>query len=100
MEGATKQYGCDILISNNTYYKCGPEKLIARELDFIKVKGKNKPVSVYELVAVAEGEHAQPVPNEKLRIMQQLDRPTGWLATPSFLPLDELVQKIVFDAGS
>ena len=70
LEGATKQYGVDILISENTYQKCGPEKLVARELDFIKVKGKSKPVSVYELVAVAVGEHARPVSNEKLQIMQ------------------------------
>ena len=70
LEGATKQYGCDILISENTYQKCGPEKLVARELDFIKVKGKSKPVSVFELVAVSVGEHARPVPDEKIRIME------------------------------
>lgn len=49
LEGASKQYGCDIVISENTYESCG-DRLIVRELDRIKVKGKNEPVSIYELV--------------------------------------------------
>jgi adenylate cyclase len=51
LEGASKQYGCDIIISENTYQKCG-DNLIVRELDRIRVKGKNDPVSIYELVAL------------------------------------------------
>jgi hypothetical protein len=31
------------------------EKVIARELDNIRVKGKNKPVLIYELIDVIEG---------------------------------------------
>lgn len=71
LEGATKQYGCDIMISENTYQKCGPERVIARELDYIKVKGKTKPVSVYELVAIAEGELARPISDEKKQMIEQ-----------------------------
>ncbi len=52
LEGASKQYGTDIIISENTYNYC-PDKLIVRELDRIIVKGKKKPVSIYELVGLA-----------------------------------------------
>ncbi|NET52249.1 MAG: adenylate/guanylate cyclase domain-containing protein, partial [Merismopedia sp. SIO2A8] len=51
LEGATKQYGCDILISENTYEPCA-DQIEVRELDKIVVKGKTKPVSIYELVGL------------------------------------------------
>ncbi|MEM7769190.1 MAG: adenylate/guanylate cyclase domain-containing protein [Cyanobacteria bacterium P01_A01_bin.37] len=51
LEGATKQYGCDIVISENTYAPCKDE-IWVRELDRIRVKGKNKSVGIYELVAL------------------------------------------------
>jgi adenylate cyclase len=51
LEGTSKQYGCDIVISENTYEEC-KDKIIVRELDRIRVKGKNDPVSIYELVAL------------------------------------------------
>ncbi|MEM1309463.1 MAG: GAF domain-containing protein [Cyanobacteria bacterium P01_D01_bin.71] len=49
LEGVTKQYGCDIVLSEHTYELC--EELIwVRELDKTRVKGKTKPVSIYELI--------------------------------------------------
>jgi PAS domain S-box-containing protein len=51
LEGASKQYGCDIIISENTYEKC-KDDVIVRELDQIRVKGKSKAVSIYELVSL------------------------------------------------
>jgi adenylate cyclase len=51
LEGATKLYGCDIILSENTYEPCA-DRIWARELDFIRVKGKNRPVGIYELVAL------------------------------------------------
>lgn len=53
LEGASKQYGTDLIISDNTYkeYK---DRLYVRELDFITVKGKSEPVIVYELVGIRE----------------------------------------------
>ncbi|MEM9244521.1 MAG: adenylate/guanylate cyclase domain-containing protein, partial [Cyanobacteria bacterium P01_F01_bin.153] len=70
LEGATKQYGCDIMISENTYNKCGADRVIVRELDYIKVKGKTKPVSVYELVGIAEGDLARPVSDDKKQVIE------------------------------
>jgi adenylate cyclase len=49
LEGITKQYGCDILISEYTYELC-KDQVWVREVDKTRVKGKNRPVSIYELI--------------------------------------------------
>lgn len=49
LEGANKEFGTSILISRAVYEKT-MDKLIARPLGAIKVKGKTKEVEVYELV--------------------------------------------------
>ncbi|MBD3884153.1 GAF domain-containing protein [Phormidium tenue FACHB-886] len=52
LEGASKHYGCDIVISETTYQSCR-DRIHVRELDCIRVKGKHKPVSIYELIGLA-----------------------------------------------
>ena len=54
LESASKQYGTDLIISDNTY-RDYTDRLYVRELDFITVKGKSEPVIVYELVGIREG---------------------------------------------
>ncbi len=51
LEGASKQYGTDAIISEATYKLCG-DRIWVRELDCIQVKGKNQPVGVYELIGL------------------------------------------------
>ncbi|MBI9108730.1 MAG: adenylate/guanylate cyclase domain-containing protein [Spirochaetales bacterium] len=51
LEGTNKQYRTNIIISEYTYGLV-KEKVIARELDNIRVKGKNKPVLIYELIDI------------------------------------------------
>ena len=58
LEGATKEYGCDIILSEFTYELC-QDKIWVRELDRIRVKGKNQPVRIYELI----GDRATPLPS-------------------------------------
>jgi adenylate cyclase len=53
LEGTNKQYGTNIIISEFTYGMV-KDKFIVRELDNIRVKGKNKPALIYELVASVE----------------------------------------------
>lgn len=65
LEGASKLYGTDIVISDSTYRPCA-DRIWARELDFIKVKGKTQPVAVYELV----GLRSQPISDEKKRVIE------------------------------
>jgi adenylate cyclase len=49
LESATKEYGCDIILSEYTYQLCR-DRICVRELDRIRVKGKNQAVSIYELI--------------------------------------------------
>ncbi|MDH5721152.1 MAG: HAMP domain-containing protein [Spirochaetia bacterium] len=53
LEGTNKVYGTRAIISEFTYELIKGE-IIARELDLIRVKGKNKPVTIYEALALTE----------------------------------------------
>ncbi|GAB6090850.1 CHASE2 domain-containing protein [Spirochaeta dissipatitropha] len=53
LEGTNKQYKTEIIISEYTYGLV-KDKVVARELDNIRVKGKNRPVLIYELVDVLD----------------------------------------------
>lgn len=53
LESINKEYGTQIIISEFTYALI-KDKFIVRELDNIRVKGKNKPVVIYELVDCLE----------------------------------------------
>lgn len=49
LEGTNKVYGTNIIISENTY-EYVKEHVVVRELDLIRVKGKEQPVRIYELI--------------------------------------------------
>lgn len=51
MERASKQYGCDIILSQNTYELCS-DRIWTRELDRICIKEKTQPVTIYELIGL------------------------------------------------
>ncbi|MBN2546752.1 MAG: CHASE2 domain-containing protein [Spirochaetes bacterium] len=53
LEGTNKIYETNIIVSENTY-NLVKDKFIFRELDNIRVKGKLKPVSIFELVSEKE----------------------------------------------
>ena len=53
LEGTNKIYGTTIIISEFTYEHV-KDKIISRELDLIRVKGKQLPVKIYELVDVID----------------------------------------------
>ncbi len=52
LEGVNKFFGTRIIISENVY-RLAKDAIETRELDLIRVKGKNVPIRIYELV----GEH-------------------------------------------
>lgn len=52
LEGTNKEFGTRLIISENTY-QAASHIVVARELDLIRVKGKMKPVRIYELLAHA-----------------------------------------------
>ena len=53
LEGANKQYGSNIMISDFTYQHV-KGLVIVRELDLIQVKGKTDPVKVWELLGTSD----------------------------------------------
>ncbi len=50
IEGITKVYGVEIIATEFTVNKCGANEFVFRELDFIRVKGKEKPTRIYEVL--------------------------------------------------
>ena len=67
LEGANKAYGTYILISESTRLGAG-EAIEVRELDYVKVKGKEQPIRVYELLGL-KGE-TEPALIEKARLFE------------------------------
>lgn len=49
LEGVNKQFGTRVIISETTYARAR-DTIEARELDLIAVKGKEKPIRIYELL--------------------------------------------------
>ncbi len=65
LEGANKQYGTSIMISESTYLQAR-EYIRVRELDLLVVKGKTEPIRVYELI----GKASDPLPEKKEELLQ------------------------------
>ncbi|MFB2922429.1 GAF domain-containing protein [Aerosakkonema funiforme] len=65
LEGTSKLYGCDIVISGSTYTPCA-NRIWVRELDIVRVKGRTQPVSIYELV----GLRSDPIPAKKQQTIE------------------------------
>jgi adenylate cyclase len=51
LEGLNKEYDTHIVVNESTYAAAKSAGLVFRELDLIRVKGKDHPVTIYELVA-------------------------------------------------
>jgi len=49
LEGANKEYGTYLMISDKTYQQA-KDRVTVRRLDYLAVKGKKEPVKVYQLV--------------------------------------------------
>jgi len=54
LEGLNKDYSTHILVNETTYAAAKDSGFVFRELDLIRVKGKNEPVVIYELVCDAK----------------------------------------------
>lgn len=50
LEGLTKQYGVDLMVSEST--ALAADDYLYRELDLVKVKGKHEPVAIFEPIAL------------------------------------------------
>jgi adenylate cyclase len=67
LEGITKEYGAGVLVGEKT--KEDAPEFIYRELDMVRVKGKDKPVAIFEPLGLA-GEVDQAV-LEEIKLFQQ-----------------------------
>lgn len=66
LEGLNKAYGAHIIISEFTYNGLiNPRAYTLRDLDLVRVKGKNEPVKIFEIIGFEE---------EKLKSQTELDR--------------------------
>jgi adenylate cyclase len=58
LEGINKTYGTHIIISEFTYEEVKND-FLCREVDWVRVKGKLKPVKIFELIAEGKGPSPQ-----------------------------------------
>lgn len=65
LEDLTKEYGCDIILSEFTYSLCR-DRIWVRELDKVRVKGKNQPVGIYELLQSS----SEPIDGETQKFLE------------------------------
>jgi adenylate cyclase len=68
LEGACKQYHVPILLGEETFARVN-EDVVVRPVDTIRVVGKKKPVSIYEIIG-EKGEVAE-TELERLRIFEE-----------------------------
>ena len=57
LESLNKKYETSILISEYTWQLCKKDQFLARSVDIVTVKGKSKPVRVYELLGFRKYMH-------------------------------------------
>ena len=67
LEAANKYYGTQIFISERTYSLI-KDRLVAREIDIIRVVGKSEPIKVYELVA-----EKREIDERKVRLLERFE---------------------------
>ena len=67
LEGINKQYGTQIILSEFTFNEVRNDGFLARELDWVQVKGKTDPVRIFELMGHGENPHLM----DKIKIFSQ-----------------------------
>ena len=70
LEGLTKQYGAGIIVGENTRHAV--TDFIYRELDHVRVKGKDKPVAIYEPIGLT-GEVSKAM-HDEIRLFHEVRR--------------------------
>jgi len=77
LEGLTKQYGVDVIVSGPT--AAAVPEMLFRELDRVRVKGKNEPVAILEPIGPREGIAAGLIEDaERFAVMLEHYRAQRW----------------------
>lgn len=96
LEGTSKMYGTDIVISDKTYRPCA-DRIWVRELDFITVKGKSEPVRIYEVV----GLQSEPLDDAKKQIVEHYNKGREYYRNRQFArALGEFAQVVEIDKAN
>lgn len=77
LENLNKTYRTRLIVSESTYQTVQQE-MLGRELDFIRVKGRQRPVRIFELLGPAEGNAAQHEFAERFRSALETYRAAHW----------------------
>jgi adenylate cyclase len=85
LEAASKDYGCDILISEQTY-RAYKDRLWARELDIIQVRGKCNAVHIYEVMGLRQGDFSAPLSSDQSKILHHFERGRRYYLNQAFIP--------------
>jgi len=98
LEGITKQYGVGIIVGETTR-ELLKKDMVFRELDRVRVKGKDEPVAIYEPIGL-EGQVAKEL-NEELKLWHQFlrtYRSQDWdQAEVTLLNLSRLAPRKLYD---
>jgi adenylate cyclase len=83
LEGLNKEYGTQILISESTRRALREDQFIFREIDFIRVKGKLQPVTIYEILGPGAKENSGAELVAQFDVAREAYKRRGWLAARS-----------------
>jgi class 3 adenylate cyclase len=96
LEGLTKRYGSKVIISEQTYRLLDTAKLNCREIDSVVVKGKDRPVRIFEVI---DGEPPE-IARLKLDSLAQFCDAMFLYKTQKFSEARELFKAILSHGGS
>jgi len=94
LEGINKQYGTKIIISESTYEQI-KDDFVCRELDLIRVMGKEKPVRIYELLGTKED-----VSQTLMSVIQSFSEALNFYRQKNFVDAQTKFQSIPDDPPS
>ncbi|MEC8358486.1 MAG: adenylate/guanylate cyclase domain-containing protein [SAR324 cluster bacterium] len=88
LESLTKYYGASLLFSDQTYEALGDEKenLLIRKIDTVMVKGRKRPVTIYELF----NSDSPDVQSAKKMVMQSLEEPLSLYRQRKWIEAEQL----------
>jgi adenylate cyclase len=97
LEGINKEYGTQVVISEFTYERV-KDDFFCRELDAVRVKGKVRPVKIFELVSLRSDEDPRVDMIEPFAQALRHYRAQGWDRAED--KLNEVLSKIPEDMAA
>lgn len=69
LEGVSDQYGCDIVMGENTYRQCA-DRIWSRELDRIRMRSNHRPVGLYQYIGFKD----EPISDRSKEVIEHYDK--------------------------